>query len=106
MINYILIEIAAHKDQLLKDKIIKLLKYFRRHCQFTPNNRQRTNKWTPRMPKDKLSSVPKYKIHQALIDMLHNDHSKPDDTLTTSQHNVHIVSTESNEQDEIDFLMH
>ena len=38
--------------------------------------------------------------------MLHNDHSEPDDTLTTSQHNVHIVSTESNEQDEIDFLMH
>ena len=64
MINYILAETAVRKDPSLKDKIIKLFKHFRRCCQFTPNNCQRINKWTPRIPKDKLSSVPKYIIHQ------------------------------------------
>ena len=95
MINYILAELVTHKDPSLKDKIIKLFKYFCHYYQFIPNNCHCTNKWTLRMLKDKLLWVLKYKIHQALIEILDSNYAEPDNTLTDSQYKVNIVSMHS-----------
>ena len=58
------------------------------------------------MPKDKLFLVSKYKIHQALINILDRDHSEPEDILANSRHKVNVITTPLKEQDEIDFLLY
>ena len=103
MINYILVENAVCKDPSLKDKIIKSCKHFRRRRQFTPNNRNKTNKWKPWIPKEKLISVPNYRIHQTLVDMLHKDHEEPNDPSNTSR--VHAISAPVDKNEEINFII-
>ena len=92
-----------HKDPLLKDKIIKWYKHFRHRHQFTPNNRNKTSKWKPRMPKDKLNSILNYKIYQALVDMLHKDHEEPNDPSEASQ--IHAISTTADENNKTEFVI-
>ena len=103
MINYILAENTMCKDPSLKDKIIKSCKHFRCRCQFTPNNHNKTSKWKPQMLKDKLNSIPNYKIHQALVGMLHKDHKEPNDPSEASR--IYAILTTVDENDEIEFVI-
>ena len=104
IINCILAQVAVRKDPSLHDRIIKSFKHFQRRRQFKLIDKNRSNKWKPRLPEKEMRAFPNYKIHQALIEMFDKDSTYPSPDDDTPQKMNQLSITE--EQEKINYYIH